>query len=144
MKKYSKILIALVVIVAAGLLVFFLTGNEPARELQFETAKVERATIESSVTATGTIEAVTQVEVGTQVSGIIDKIYVDYNSEVKRGQVIAELDKSNLLSELSSATSQHKSAQHNLTYQTANYQRMKTLYEKGLISANDFESARLA
>ena len=144
MKKYSKTLIALAVVAVAVVLFFLFKGKEPVQEIQFETAKVEKATIKSSVTATGTIEAVTQVEVGTQVSGIIDKIYVDYNSEVKRGQVIAELDKSNLISELSSATSQHKSAQHNLTYQSANYQRMKTLYEKGLISANDFESARLS
>ena len=86
----------------------------------------------------------TTVEVGTQVSGIIDKIYVDYNSPVKRGQVIAELDKTNLVSELNSANSNLQGARSDLNYQQANYNRQRTLFEKGLISANDFESARLA
>ena len=84
------------------------------------------------------------MEVGTQVSGIIDKIYVDYNSEVHRGQVIAELDKTNLLSELASAQSNLSNAQSSLNYQSANYKRYKTLYEKGLVSANDYENAKLS
>lgn len=113
-------------------------------ETSFKTQKVERANITTTITATGTIEPVTSVEVGTQVSGIIDKIYVDYNSIVKKGQVIAELDKTNLQSELSSAQSNLRNAQSNLSYQKANYNRYKTLYEKGLVSANDFESARLS
>ncbi len=100
--------------------------------------------LSSSVTATGTIEPVTTVEVGTQVSGIIDKIYVDYNSNVTKGQVIAELDKTNLLSELSNAKSNMANAQSNLKYQQANYNRQKTLFDKGLIAANDFEQARLS
>lgn len=86
----------------------------------------------------------TEVEVGTQVSGIIDKIYVDYNSVVRKGQVIAELDKTNLQSELVSAQSNLANAQSNLTYQRANYERYRTLYNKGLVSTNDFESARLS
>lgn len=109
------------------------------------------ANIENSVTATGTIEAVKTVTVGTQVSGIIDKLFVDYNSVVKKGQVIAELDKQNLQSQLNSSKAQLSQAQANLAsaqsdlaYQKANYQRNKTLYDKGLISANDFEQARLS
>lgn len=86
----------------------------------------------------------TKVEVGTQVSGIIDKIYVDYNSEVTKGQIIAELDKTNLLAELANAKSNLANAQSSLDYQTANYNRYKTLYDKGLISADDFEQARLS
>lgn len=134
----------IVVAVAAGGYYFWLKSSQPQFEVSFETARIEKATLESSVTATGTIEAVTQVEVGTQVSGIIDKIYVDYNSVVKRGQVIAELDKSNLTSELNSTTSQLKSAQSALDYQQANHSRMKTLFDKGLISADEYESARLS
>ena len=84
------------------------------------------------------------MEVGTQVSGIIDKIYVDYNSVVKKGQIIAELDKTNLESELVSAQSNLQNAQSNLTYQQANYERYKALYKKELVSANDYESARLS
>lgn len=112
-------------------------------QISYSTAKVERANISTTVTATGTIEPVTKVEVGTQVSGIIDKIYVDYNSVVKKGQVIAELDKTNLRSELASAQSNLSNAQANLTYQRANYNRYKTLYNKGLVSADEYENARL-
>lgn len=113
-------------------------------DLHFETAKAELRDLSTSVTATGTIEPVTKVEVGTQVSGIIDKIYVDYNSEVTKGQIIAELDKTNLLAELANAKSNLANAQSSLDYQTANYNRYKTLYDKGLISADDFEQARLS
>ncbi|MBP3773742.1 MAG: efflux RND transporter periplasmic adaptor subunit [Bacteroidaceae bacterium] len=110
----------------------------------YVTSKVEKKDITTTITATGTIEPVTKVEVGTQVSGIISKIYVDYNSVVKRGQVIAELDRTNLQSELTSAQSNLSNAKSNLNYQESNYNRYKTLYEKGLVSANDFESARLS
>lgn len=141
----KKIAIGVVVVaIVAGGAWFFLHKQNAPFEVSYETAKVEKATIGNSVTATGTIEAVTSVEVGTQVSGIIDKIYVDYNSPVKKGQVIAELDKTNLISELKSATSQLAGAKSDLSYQQSNFGRMKTLYNKGLISANDYESARLA
>ena len=137
--------IVLAVVAVAGVAAYFmLHGGKSQVQVNFETAKVEKATIGSSITATGTIEAVTTVEVGTQVSGIIDKIYVDYNSPVKRGQVIAELDKTNLVSERNSANSNLQGARSDLNYQQANYNRQRTLFEKGLISANDFESARLA
>ena len=86
-------------------------------------------TVQNSVTATGTIEAVTSVTVGTQVSGIVNKLYVDYNSQVKKGQVIAELDKTNLLSELNTAKANLASAQSSLNYQAANMERYKTLYK---------------
>ena len=112
-------------------------------KVEYSTAPVEKQNISTSITATGTIEPVTEVEVGTQVSGIIDRIYVDYNSEVHRGQVIAELDKTNLLSKLASAQSNLSNAQSSLNYQSANYKRYKTLYEKGLVSANDYENAKL-
>ena len=113
-------------------------------KVTYNTDVVAKHDLSTSITATGTIEPVTQVEVGTQVSGIIDKIYVDYNSEVHKGQVIAELDKTNLLSELASAKSNLSNYQSNLDYQTSNYNRYKTLYEKGLVSTNDYESARLS
>ena len=113
-------------------------------KVEYSTAPVEKQNITTSITATGTIEPVTEVEVGTQVSGIIDRIYVDYNSEVHRGQVIAELDKTNLLSKLASAQSNHSNAQSSLNNQSANYKRYKTLYEKGLVSANDYENAKLS
>ena len=109
----------------------------------YATSKAEVQNISTSITATGTIEPVTKVEVGTQVSGIISKIYVDYNSIVTKGQVIAELDRTNLQSELVSAQSNLQNAQSNLNYQKSNYERYKALFDKGLVSANDFQSARL-
>ena len=86
----------------------------------------------------------TSVTVGTQVSGIVSRIYVDYNSVVKKGQVIAELDKTNLTSELNTAKANLASAQSSLNYETDNYKRYKTLYSKGLVSADEYESAKLS
>lgn len=113
-------------------------------EVKYESSTVSKQNISTSITATGTIEPVTEVEVGTQVSGIIDKIYVDYNSVVKKGQLIAELDKTNLLSELSSAKSNMESAKSKMEYQKSNYNRYKELYSKGLVSADDYENAKLS
>ncbi|MBQ6432946.1 MAG: efflux RND transporter periplasmic adaptor subunit [Bacteroidaceae bacterium] len=119
-------------------------GCSKKPKIEYETTTVEKGNISTTVTATGTIEPVTSVEVGTQVSGIVSKIYVDYNSEVKAGQVIAELDKTNLTSTLASQRANLTSVQSALAYQKANYERQKSLYDKGLISANDFEQARLS
>lgn len=120
------------------------TGCKEEQQTQFSTAKVEKGNIQTSITATGTIEPVTSVTVGTQVSGIVSHLYVDYNSEVKKGQVIAELDKTNLTSELNTARANLSSAQSSLNYEEANYNRYQQLFDKGLVSANDYESARLS
>ena len=117
-------------------------GHETA--VSYTMATVTRQDVSTSVTATGAIEPVTKVEVGTQVSGIIDKIYVDFNSQVRKGQVIAELDKTNLLSEHTSAQSNLANAQSELDYQKANFDRYAKLFEKGLVSVDDYETARLA
>ena len=131
-------------IAAIGLAVTIMTGCSSKPKVTYSSAPVQRQDISTSITATGTIEPVTEVEVGTQVSGIIDKIYVDYNSVVKKGDIIAELDKTNLLSKLASAQSNLSNALSDLNFQQANYQRYKTLYEKGLVSANDYETAKLS
>lgn len=124
--------------------VILLAGCKGTPTVKYTTVKAERQEIKSSVTATGTIEPVTLVEVGTQVSGIISHIYVDYNSTVKKGQVIAELDRENLNSQLETAQAQLESAKSDLDYQEQNYERQKTLHDKGHISDNDFELARLS
>lgn len=121
-----------------------MTGCSKKAGFTYSEAEAAKQDIVNSVTATGTIEPVTSVDVGTQVSGVISKLYVDYNSVVKAGQVIAELDRTNLMSELSSAQASLKSAQSELDYQKTNYERYKALYDKGLISANDFEQACLS
>jgi HlyD family secretion protein len=150
-KKISSVWIIVGVVVALAVIAWLLSGSKKEETVNFTTEAAAPANIENSVTATGSIEAVTTVTVGTQVSGIVSKLYVDYNSVVKKGQVIAELDKSNLVSQLNSAKAafaeaqaQLRSAQSDVAYQRSNYNRYKALYQKGLISANDYESARLS
>ena len=143
MKKVSKVWIAAGIVLIAAVTAWLLSGNEKKEEIAFDTAKVAPANIQNSITATGTIEPVTSVTVGTQVSGIVNKLYVDYNSVVKKGQVIAELDKTNLISELKTAQANLTSAQSTLNYQAENFKRYATLYKKGLVSADDYENAQL-
>ena len=119
------------------------SGGKKEEKISFDTAKVMKTNIQTSITATGTIEPVTSVTVGTQVSGIVSHLYVDYNTVVKKGQVIAELDRTNLISELNTAKANLSSAQSSLNYQLSNYNRYKELHDKGLVSADEFESARL-
>ena len=142
--KNKKVWMGIAAVVVVALVVWMCSGGKKEQKAEFSTAKVEKQNISTSITATGTIEPVTSVTVGTQVSGIVSKLYVDYNSIVKKGQVIAELDKTNLISELNRAKADLSSAQSTLNYETANYNRYKTLFDKGLISANDYENARLS
>ena len=141
--RISKIWIAVVVIVIVAVAAWAMSGGKKEEDINFKEEKVALKTLQNSVTATGTIEAVTSVTVGTQVSGIVNKLYVDYNSQVKKGQVIAELDKTNLLSELNTAKANLASAQSSLNYQAANMERYKTLYKKGLVSVDEYENALL-
>ena len=143
MNKKKALVIAAVAAIAA-LAVWLLSDGKKEEKITFDTAAVAPANIMNSITATGTIEPVTSVTVGTQVSGIVSKLFVDYNSVVKKGQVIAELDKTNLMSQLNTAKTQLATAQSQLNYQTANYNRYKTLFEKGLVAADDFDNAKLS
>ena len=143
MNKKKTLVIAAVAAIAT-LAVWLLSGGKKEEKITFDTAAVAPANIMNSITATGTIEPVTSVTVGTQVSGIVSKLFVDYNSVVKKGQVIAELDKTNLMSQLNTAKTQLATAQSQLNYQTANYKRYKTLFEKGLVAADDFDNAKLS
>lgn len=142
--KNKKIWMALAAVVVIALIVWLLSDGKKEEKVQFETAKVEQRDISTAITATGTIEPVTSVTVGTQVSGIVSKLYVDYNSVVKKGQVIAELDKTNLISELNTAKANLTSAQSTANYELSNFNRYKALYDKGLVSADEYESAQLS
>lgn len=142
-KHFSKVWIAMIVVVILAIVAWLLSGGKEKEDINFKQEKVGTHTLQNSITATGTIEAVTSVTVGTQVSGIVNKLYVDYNSVVKKGQVIAELDKTNLISELNTAKANLASAESNLSYQSANMKRYQTLYKKGLVSADDYENALL-
>ena len=139
----KKITYGIIALAVLALLLFFFMGGKKRPQASYNEAVVTKGEVSTTITATGTIEPVTQVEVGTQVSGIIDKIYVDFNSEVKKGQVIAEMDRRNLTSDLTTAQSNLASAKSSLDYQEAYYKRYKTLYDKGLISTNDYENAYL-
>ena len=143
MKKSTKaILWILLAAIVLGVALFLLLGKKEKQVLVYQVTTMEPTTISSSVTATGTVEPIKQVEVGTQVSGIISKIYVDYNSVVKAGQLIAELDMSVLQTELESSRANLNSSKVEYDYQTKNYQRIKGLYEKELVSATEFEQAQ--
>lgn len=144
MKKLSKLWLVVAVVIIVAIVAWALSGGKKEEQITFDTAAVAPANIMNSITATGTIEPVTSVTVGTQVSGIVSKLYVDYNSVVKKGQVIAELDKTNLMSQLNSAKTQLATAQSQLNYQTTNFNRYKTLYQKGLVAADDFDNAKLS
>lgn len=141
MKRKTIIIILAVVAlaVAATCLVLWKTGGKSGKVF-YETQTLTKGDMENSVTATGTIEPMEQVEVGTQVSGIIDKIYVDYNSRVKKGEVIAELDKTVLEADLATARLTVQSNKNEFEYQEKNYKRNKQLYEKNLLSASEFET----
>ena len=141
--KNTWIIVAAVAVI--GIITYLtLSGDKKEEKVEFETAQAVMGNIQTTITATGTIEPVTSVTVGTQVSGIVSKLYVDYNSVVKKGQIIAELDKTNLTSELNTARANLSSAQSTLNYEQTNYSRYQKLYDKGLVSADEYETARLS
>lgn len=141
MKKRNIIIIVAVVLVAAVVL-FFVFSKSSKEKYNLDTISLATTNINIMVTATGTVEPITKVDVGTQVSGIIDKIYVDYNSEVTKGQLLAELDKVTLQSDLKSKQMELKTAQVEYEYQKKNFDRTKDLYQKELISQTDYETAQ--
>ena len=143
MKKKTKVLLwILAALVVAGVVLALLQGKKEKQVLVYQVTTLEPTTISSSVTATGTVEPIKQVEVGTQVSGIISKIYVDFNSVVKEGQLIAELDRSVLQADLESSRANLNSAKVEYDYQTSNYNRIKGLYDKELVSTTEYEQAK--
>ena len=138
-KKIILLVVAALAVVAIGYQM--LAGGDSKQKVTFSTAKVERTTLSESITATGTIEPVTEVEVGTQVSGIIDKIYVDYNSVVTKGQLIAEMDRVTLQSELASQRASYDGAKAEYEYQKKLYERNEKLHAKQLIADTDYEQS---
>lgn len=136
-----KISIGIIALVVLGGIVFFFLRKPAGEVVRLETAMAERSTLSNVITATGTVEPVVEVEVGTQVSGIIDKIYVDYNSVVTKGQLLAEMDRINLQAELQSKQASLASSKTEFDYQEKNYARSKVLHEKQLISDTDYETA---
>lgn len=128
-------------ILALAVLAASLAGCGKTQKTMLDTAPVTVEDISESVTATGTVESVTSVDVGTQVTGIIDKIYVDYNSQVKQGDLIAEIEKTLLESELKSAEASVESARVTYEYNRTNYERDRNLHERRLISDYEFDTS---
>ena len=137
MKKIVTIIIAIAVIV--GAFFFFRSGDK--KVTTYETVELKKGSINNTVTATGTIEPITKVDVGTQVSGTISHIYADYNSVVKKGQLLAELDRKLLEAELKSEMANLKSSKSEFEYQDKNFKRLHQLHEKNLISETEYEEA---
>ena len=137
MKKIVTIIIAIAVIV--GAFFFFRSGDK--KVTTYETVELKKGSINNTVTATGTIEPITKVDVGTQVSGTISHIYVDYNSVVTKGQLLAELDRKLLEAELKSEMANLKSSKSEFEYQDKNFKRLRQLHEKNLISETEYEEA---
>jgi HlyD family secretion protein len=140
MKKKTLIVVAVLAVAIIAIL-FLKPFSRKEAAVTFETAKVERGNISNTVTATGTIEAIITVKVGTQVSGILKKVYVDFNDVVKKGQLLAQLDETSLRAQLEQSQSQVDQAQAQLNYNEATYNRLKVLYEKNLISQADYDQA---
>ena len=138
-KTIRKIILTAAAAAAVVAAVIFTGKKGKQQEIIYETAAASTGDIAKYVTATGTIEPVTEVQVGTQVSGIIDKLYADYNSIVKEGQLIAEMDKVTLESDLASAKASYQGSEAEYDYQKKNYERNVKLHEKGLVSDTDFE-----
>lgn len=139
-KKTIIISLALLAVIVVAALGFARKGTDPAK-INIETAKAEKGIVSKTVTATGALEAITTVQVGTQVSGIVDKIFVDFNSYVKKGQLLAKIDTTNLAASLEQTRAALDNAKADLDYQEANYKRLEPLFAKNLISQADYDQA---
>jgi len=140
-KKKYKWVIWVLVIVAAGIGIWFWRFKEEEKPVVLETEQPHYGTIATSVTATGTVQPVDTVSVGTQVSGTISKVYVDFNDKVKKGQLIAEIDKTILTAQRDQISANLRQARANQDYQKSNYERQKQLLDVGAISKADYEVA---
>jgi len=140
MKK--KLIIGGVVLLVV-LIVFarFKATKTESGQISLETSFVKKGTVSNTITATGTVQAIKTVSVGCQVSGIVDKLYVDYNSHVKAGDLLAELDKRTLITSLENSQANLENAKAEMTYQTANYNRIKALMDKNLVAQNEYDQA---
>ncbi len=142
--KYKKYFKNSIIVLVAAIVVFFgykYFTTEKKASIAAQTVKLSKQNVTTSVTATGTVEPVDQVDVGTQVSGIINHIYADYNSPVKKGQLLAELDKTNLQESVNNALAQYNASLNELNYYQQNYNRQNNMYKSGVISKADYEQA---
>ncbi|MBK5203695.1 MAG: efflux RND transporter periplasmic adaptor subunit [Prolixibacteraceae bacterium] len=140
MKKITIIIILASAIIIGVFLFIHFSGK--SQNIQIDTETIGRADISNTVTATGSLDAIVSVDVSTQVSGKIDKIYVDYNSIVKKGQLLARLDTMVLASKLKSSKASLDQAQADYEYQKSKYERYQKLIVKKLIAQTDFDEIK--
>lgn len=140
MKRYRWI-IWLLVIILAGIGIWFWKFRQKEQPIVLETEQPHYGSIATSITATGTVQPVDTVSVGTQVSGTISKVYVDFNDPVKKGQLIAEIDKTILQAQVNQIQANLEQAKSNVAYQQSNYNRQKQLLDVGAISRAEYETA---
>jgi HlyD family secretion protein len=140
MKKYRWV-IWMVLIVLAGFGIWYWKFREKERPIVLETEQPHYGSIATSITATGTVQPVDTVQVGTQVSGTISKVYVDFNDPVKKGQLIAEIDKTILQAQVNQIAANLTEAQSNVAFQRSNYTRQKQLLDVGAVSRAEYETA---
>lgn len=124
-----------------GAITAFTLLNKSDQTFQFETTRIGKGSISNTITATGTLEAIKTVEVGTQVSGVIERILVDFNSRVKKGQLLAQIDETPLLAQLEQSKATVDQAEAQVKYQRATFDRYKVLVDKKLIAQSDFDLA---
>lgn len=141
MKKRILIIIGIVAVIAIVSILALKPFSKKEVLINFNTIKVEKGNISNTVTATGTIQAIKTVNVGTQVSGIILHIYVDFNDHVKQGQLLAKLDETPLRTQLAQSQSAVDQAVSQLHFQESTYNRLKVLYDKQLIAQTDYDQA---
>lgn len=139
--KKAKWLIAIAVVILLALILLIALKKGKHAEMQINTVRSSVDSIEVTVTATGELQPVYKVDVGTQVSGIVQHIYVDFNSVVKKGQLLAELDRSNLNEQLTQAQTSVSNAKSNLTLAQQQYDRIKALYDNKAATQESYESA---
>jgi HlyD family secretion protein len=141
MKKWLKIIgfLGVLVVTLLGVRIFLTNESQPKYRFVYET--VAKRDLRTSISATGTLEPVDQVEIGTQVSGDIAKIHVDFNNKVKKGQILAELDKSKLKATLAQAEISLYAAENDYSYKKKVLERIQKLSENGSASAVELENA---
>ena len=133
--------ILIIAVIAAGAGGYFYFHHNQGDTLNFNTVPATRGELTATVTATGTLNPVVNVTVGSQVSGIINRLYVDYNSIVKSNEVIAEIDPATYQAAVAQATADLANAKANLELQRAEAERSSDLFSNKLVSSSDYDTA---
>jgi HlyD family secretion protein len=139
MKKAYWIILAVVIVVATAIAIWMFVGKKKASAVEYRTAKVEKGDIQVTVRASGTLQAVTTVQVGTQVSGIIKNIYVDFNSVVREGQVVAVLDTTLLAQAVDDARANLRKSEIQVNQTKRDFDRTKVLFEQKVMAQADYD-----